>query len=488
MYCTEYIFYDNYKNRFFFLVFFFIISILLIIFSPNIISILIGWDGLGLISYLLVIYYNNQRSYNSGILTILINRIGDVIIILSIGIMLIYGSWNFLNYKIINFIIIRFIVIAAFTKRAQIPFSAWLPAAIAAPTPVSSLVHSSTLVTAGVYLLIRFSYLLENNKILLNYIIITGLLTIILSGISAIVEYDLKKIIAFSTLSQLGIIIIIFGIKQFNLVFFHLIVHAIFKSIIFICSGAIIHVINDCQDIRKINNIRIRIPLTLSIITIARISLCGGPFLSGFYSKDKILEFSILRNIPILIKIFIYFSIILTIIYRFRLNHFLHFKVNKFIPIKKWNESKIINISILILLLFRITFGIIIKWILFLNIEDLFISFEDKLFFFIICFFSLLISKILFYYKLEYKKIFIFYIKKIWLGNYFFQEIIYYPLFFGKKFIYYYEKGWREYIFKEIINKFMKNNLIKFILINNINSIEFVRIIFFLIIYIIILI
>merc|ERR1712142_1132893 len=192
-------------------------------------------------------------------------------------------------------ILIYLIIISACTKRAQIPFSAWLPAAIAAPTPVSALVHSSTLVTAGIYLLIRINLIII--EININYILlIIGIITIIMSGITAIIEIDIKKIIALSTLSQLGIIIIILGLGNPILSFFHLISHAFFKAILFICAGIIIHNIKDYQDIRKIGFSFNNLNYSISIIIIANLSLCGLPFIGGFYSKDLIIEIIIIKG------------------------------------------------------------------------------------------------------------------------------------------------------------------------------------------------
>jgi len=196
-YRNEYISGDLNLNRFIILVSMFVLSIILLIIRPNLIRILLGWDGLGLVSYCLVIYYQNIKSYNAGILTALTNRIGDVALLLGIAWILNYGRWNYIYYLefIKNDLSIQIIswlvVLAAITKRAQIPFSSWLPAAIAAPTPVSSLVHSSTLVTAGVYLLIRFNYSLRLNIIIL--LLFIGTITMFMAGIGANFEFDLKK-------------------------------------------------------------------------------------------------------------------------------------------------------------------------------------------------------------------------------------------------------------------------------------------------------
>jgi len=193
-YRTYYIIGDKHFVRFIFLVYFFVLSMVLLILSPNIIRILLGWDGLGLVSYCLVIYYQNTKSASAGIITILSNRIGDVAILLRIAWILNFGDWNFFYCQFIYeenvlWLVIIMVLLAAITKRAQIPFSAWLPAAIAAPTPVSALVHSSTLVTAGVYLLIRFNYMLGLN----NFLLYIGVFTMFISGLGANFETDLKK-------------------------------------------------------------------------------------------------------------------------------------------------------------------------------------------------------------------------------------------------------------------------------------------------------
>ena len=222
--------------------------IYLLILSPNLIRLLLGWDGLGVTSYLLVIFYQRNKSYNAGILTAITNRLGDVGLLISISLMLYLGNWNYIFINsfssIFSNLIIFLIIISACTKSAQIPFSAWLPAAIAAPTPVSALVHSSTLVTAGVYLLIRINLIII--EINIRYILLLiGIITMIIAGFTAIIEIDIKKIIALSTLRQLGIIILTLGIGNPILSFFHLLSHAFFKAMLFICAGIIIHNIKD---------------------------------------------------------------------------------------------------------------------------------------------------------------------------------------------------------------------------------------------------
>jgi NADH-ubiquinone oxidoreductase chain 5 len=246
------------------------------------------------------------------------------------------------------------IVFAGITKRAQIPFSSWLPAAIAAPTPVSALVHSSTLVTAGVYLLIRFNFLIVETSLGFFLLLISGL-TIFMAGLGANFEFDLKKIIALSTLSQLGLIIRILSLGFFKLAFFHLLTHALFKALLFICAGVIIHNIKNSQDIRDIGKLVIFIPLTLICLNVANLALCGLPFLSGFYSKDLILEIVLIRNINIFSYFLFFFSTGLTVIYSLRLFYYTFFKFLGQRSLNFINDRRlIIQKSIVSLLIFAI--------------------------------------------------------------------------------------------------------------------------------------
>jgi NADH-ubiquinone oxidoreductase chain 5 len=218
-------------------------------------------------------------------------------------------------------IVALLIVFAAITKRAQIPFSSWLPAAIAAPTPVSALVHSSTLVTAGVYLLIRFNLLFIETFLRKFLLLISGL-TMFIAGLGANFEFDLKKIIALSTLSQLGLIIRILSLGFFKLAFFHLLTHALFKALLFICAGVVIHNIKNSQDIRDIGRLVFHMPLTLSCLNIANLALCGLPFLSGFYSKDLILERVLILDLGMFSTFLFFFSTGLTVRYSLRLFYY----------------------------------------------------------------------------------------------------------------------------------------------------------------------
>lgn len=320
IYSNSYISSDKYISRFLSLVFLFVVSIILLILSPNIIRILLGWDGLGLVSYCLVIYYQNIKTARAGLLTILSNRVGDVAILLRIGWLLNYGRWNFfyLQYifkDVVLIYVLSMVLLASLTKRAQIPFSAWLPAAMAAPTPVSSLVHSSTLVTAGVYLLIRFGEVLGLNFFLL----LISVLTIFMSGVGANLEMDLKKIIALSTLSQLGVIIIILSLGFKELSYFHLITHALFKSLLFLCAGVYIHSFGDIQDIRFLGGVGKILPVTRIYFIGCSLSLCGFPFLAGFYSKDLIIECYLMGVGNDLILFLLVLGTMITVTYSLRL-------------------------------------------------------------------------------------------------------------------------------------------------------------------------
>nr|ATN41171.1 NADH dehydrogenase subunit 5 [Diptera sp. 69 LC-2017] len=371
LYSSEYMEGDFFLNRFIFLVLMFVFSMILLIISPNLISILLGWDGLGLISYCLVIYFQNLKSYNSGMLTALSNRVGDVALLMAIAWILNFGSWNlfyysyFVNMDYLMMLIGSLIILSAMTKSAQIPFSSWLPAAMAAPTPVSSLVHSSTLVTAGVYLLIRFNYLLMNNMMGQILLLISGL-TMFMSGLGANFEFDLKKIIALSTLSQLGLMMMILSMGYNKLAFFHLLTHAMFKALLFMCAGSIIHNMMNSQDIRFMGGFCNNMPLTSSFFNISNLALCGMPFLAGFYSKDMILELALSSYINFYIIFIFMFSTGLTVSYSFRLIYYSmvgNFNSNSFHPLN--DEGWIMLKGMAPLMLMSIFMGSVLSWLIF---------------------------------------------------------------------------------------------------------------------------
>lgn len=322
MFSSSYISHDPFLKRFTWLVILFVLSINLLVFIPRLPALLLGWDGLGIVSFALVIYYQNTKSLAAGILTVLANRIGDVIILISIGLLVLQGHWliNLMRNFHLSAWIGFTITVAAITKRAQIPFSSWLPAAIAAPTPVSALVHSSTLVTAGVFLLIRFFPFLDTCEFFKPFILFISVLTLLMAGLGANYENDLKKVIALSTLSQLGVIMISLGMGIPILALFHLYTHALFKALLFLCAGIIIHNSANTQDIRAIGIIFSQAPLTVACMNIANLSLCGAPFLRGFYSKDLILELSLFAPTSALIVFLIFVATGITAAYSLRLS------------------------------------------------------------------------------------------------------------------------------------------------------------------------
>nr|WNO18719.1 NADH dehydrogenase subunit 5 [Caprona alida alida] len=462
-------------HRFIILVLLFILSMILLIISPNIISILLGWDGLGLVSYCLVIYYQNLKSYNAGMLTALSNRIGDVFILMVISWMLNYGSWNYIFY--LNFMsndlemnIIGFLItVAAMTKSAQIPFSSWLPAAMAAPTPVSALVHSSTLVTAGVYLLIRFNSLLVG-MMFLKVLLVLSSLTMLMAGISANFEFDLKKIIALSTLSQLGLMMSILSMGLPDLAFFHLLTHAMFKALLFMCAGLIIHMMNDNQDIRLMGGLSLYIPLTSLCLNISNLSLCGIPFLSGFYSKDLILEMLVMSNLNIMIFFLFYFSTGLTMFYTIRLLMYLMLNDYNLLSIYNlYDEDYIMLKSMFMLLFMSLVTGSMLSWIIFsipymiylplnLKLMVLYVSFMGMLMGYLISNMSISsVNKFLMIYKLS-----------LFLGLMWFMPSLstygvnFYFLSFSQKLIKNIDMGWSELYSGQGIFMIMKSYSIFF--------------------------
>nr|APX40714.1 NADH dehydrogenase subunit 5 [Cryptocephalus bipunctatus] len=368
-YSKEYMSSDFSLNRFIYLVVLFVISMVLLIISPNLISILLGWDGLGLVSYCLVIYYQNVKSFNAGMLTALTNRIGDVALLMAIAWMMNFGSWNYFFYleicseDIYMNMVSWLVILAALTKSAQIPFSSWLPAAMAAPTPVSSLVHSSTLVTAGVYLLIRFNFCF--NLSMMFILLFVSMMTMFMSGLGANYEFDLKKIIALSTLSQLGLMMSILSLGEWQLAFYHLLTHALFKALLFMCAGSIIHSFINSQDIRYLGGLIYHMPYTVSLFNICNFSLCGLPFLSGFYSKDMIVEFMSMTYLNVFVYMIFYISVGLTVSYSVRLGYYSLIGNYKFISLSNLNEGNLMIKAMSLIIMFVIFSGSMLNWILF---------------------------------------------------------------------------------------------------------------------------
>nr|YP_010890246.1 NADH dehydrogenase subunit 5 [Conus imperialis]WJJ70343.1 NADH dehydrogenase subunit 5 [Conus imperialis] len=322
LFSSSYMSHDPFLKRFTWLVMLFVLSMNLLVFIPSLPALLLGWDGLGIVSFALVIYYQNMKSLGAGMITVLANRIGDVMILISIGLLVLQGHWLIISIWDfhLNAWLSLTITIAAMTKSAQIPFSSWLPAAMAAPTPVSALVHSSTLVTAGVFLLIRFFPFLEKFQGFKTGLLFISVLTLLMAGIGANCENDLKKIIALSTLSQLGVMMMSLAMSMPFLALFHLYTHALFKALLFLCAGMIIHNSANNQDIRYMGSLFSQLPLTVTCLNVANLSLCGAPFLGGFYSKDLILELSLSSSTSFIMVMLIFVATGMTSAYSMRLS------------------------------------------------------------------------------------------------------------------------------------------------------------------------
>lgn len=375
-----YIEFEKKKVIFIVLTFLFVISIYLIVIRINLWIVLLGWDGLGLVSFFLVIYYQRDISYYSGIVTVLINRLGDIGIILSI-----YYIINFYSFDILivledyaNLFVVL-LILGCFTKRAQFPFSSWLPLAIAAPTPISALVHSSTLVTAGVYIILRLNYIVKTDSVFTEYMILISLITMFIAGFIALFEVDIKKVIALSTLSQLGLIIIIALLGAEVMSFYHLLTHALFKALLFLCSGILIHNSLDTQDVRKFNLTYKINYLVMGVIIVCSLSLIGLPFLRGFYSKDYILEYVYIKNINIFFLLIVLLSTILTSVYSIRLLYLLGIigkNSRVFLKMAKWES---INWPLVSCYLFVLSLGRILGWILTGKLEIIYLTFSIKI-------------------------------------------------------------------------------------------------------------
>nr|QII41666.1 NADH dehydrogenase subunit 5 [Anopheles sinensis]QII41679.1 NADH dehydrogenase subunit 5 [Anopheles sinensis]QII41691.1 NADH dehydrogenase subunit 5 [Anopheles sinensis]QII41730.1 NADH dehydrogenase subunit 5 [Anopheles sinensis]QII41769.1 NADH dehydrogenase subunit 5 [Anopheles sinensis] len=469
-YSNQYMEEDYNINRFILLVLMFVMSMMMLIISPNLISILLGWDGLGLVSYCLVIYFQNVKSYNAGMITALSNRIGDVALLLAIAWMLNYGSWNYVFYlemmgKNTEMMIIGgLVMLAAMTKSAQIPFSSWLPAAMAAPTPVSALVHSSTLVTAGVYLLIRFNVLLMDWWMGQFLLLVSGL-TMFMAGLGANFEFDLKKIIALSTLSQLGLMMSILSMGFYKLAFFHLLTHALFKALLFMCAGSIIHNMKNSQDIRMMGSLSMSMPLTCSCFNVANLALCGMPFLAGFYSKDLILEMVMLSYVNMFSFFLFFFSTGLTVCYSFRLVYYSmtgDFNSSVLHPLndKGWTML----FSICFLMIMAVIGGSMLMWLMFLNPSMICLPFDMKILTLVVCIIGgvsgYLLSNVSLFFT---NKALYFYNFTNFAGSMWFMPmistigIINYPLKLGLYSYKSFDQGWSEFFGGQMLYNQLKN-------------------------------
>nr|YP_010393177.1 NADH dehydrogenase subunit 5 [Teredothyra matocotana]UPX89339.1 NADH dehydrogenase subunit 5 [Teredothyra matocotana] len=319
VYCCFYMRGEVYPERFCWLVVLFVVSMNLFIYMPSLMGLMLGWDGLGVVSFALVSYYKNGESLGAGNITVLTGRIGDACLVLLVACCTSNLSWHWfdLQYQSL-FWVSGCLIIASMTKSAQVPFSAWLPAAMAAPTPVSALVHSSTLVTAGVYVLFRYYTSVQGSWVI--SLVILSMFTMAFSGVVACVERDLKKVVAFSTMSQLGVMVLAVvgaGFKEAGM--FHLLVHAYYKSLMFLCVGYVIFKGGGVQDSRFYSGLWTKMPSVAAWLIVACLCLSSVPFTSGFYSKHCVLEGCFFGDMSTAGSVLICFSVFFTAFYSFRL-------------------------------------------------------------------------------------------------------------------------------------------------------------------------
>nr|YP_009545831.1 NADH dehydrogenase subunit 5 [Gorgonocephalus chilensis]AYO99623.1 NADH dehydrogenase subunit 5 [Gorgonocephalus chilensis] len=378
---------DHNKNSFLNTLILFLFFMLLLVSSNNLFLLFIGWEGVGIMSFILIGWWFTRSDANSSALqAIIYNRIGDSGIILFMVISIInFNSWNlnemiFLNNNsLISSWAIFGIILAAVGKSAQFSLHPWLPSAMEGPTPVSALLHSSTMVVAGVFLLFRCSSLINTYNWALSSISIIGSLTALFAASAALSQYDLKKVIAYSTTSQLGLMTVAIGLNIPNLALFHICTHAFFKSLLFLCSGNIIHSLNNEQDLRKMGNSATYLPLTTNCIIIGSLALSGIPFLAGFYSKDLILEATqnnICNSLSILLSLVATF---MTTIYSFRTILFITTPTSNFNAINPFTEENPNSTNPLI----RLVLGVILSgWftsIYFFELQPLIIPLINKI-------------------------------------------------------------------------------------------------------------
>lgn len=310
LYSTEYMSHDPHLPRFMSYLSLFTFFMMILITADNFVQMFVGWEGVGLCSYLLInFWFTRIQANKAAIKAMILNRIGDFSLIF--GILLIFSVIKSVDYatvavmvpffknEIVNFLFFNvniltivgiFLFIGAVGKSAQLGLHTWLPDAMEGPTPVSALIHAATMVTAGVFLVARCSFIYEYCPGVLGYVTIAGALTAFFASTTGLVQNDLKRVIAYSTCSQLGYMIFACGLSNYSVGVFHLTNHAFFKALLFLGAGSVIHAVNDEQDMRKMGGLKNLVPFTYSMMVIGSLALIGFPFLTGFYSKDLILE------------------------------------------------------------------------------------------------------------------------------------------------------------------------------------------------------